>query len=99
MKLKDVEVGGRYHAKVSGTLAVVRVVEEKQIPPAYHQPNRQWWTVISAINEATGRRITVRSPQHLRPLPAKGCEFCRQPFNRTDGEFVCPYCGDGWPGV
>src|SRR5436853_515087 len=31
LKLKDIEVGGRYHARVSGTLAVVRVVELKQI--------------------------------------------------------------------
>ena len=74
MKLKDVEVGGRYHAKVSGSVAVVRVVELKQIPPAYHLPNGNWRTIIYAVNEATGRRITVRSPQRLRPLPAKGCE-------------------------
>jgi hypothetical protein len=70
--LKDIEVGGRYHARVSGTLAVVRVVLLKQIPPAYHLPNGNRRTVICAINEATGRRITVRSPQRLRPLPAKG---------------------------
>ncbi len=68
MKLKDVEVGGRYHAKVSGTLAVVRVVEVKQIPPISRLPNSTWRTVILAVNEATGRRITVRSPHRLRPL-------------------------------
>jgi len=43
-------------------LAVVRVVELKQIPPAYHLPNGNWRTLIYAVNEATGRRITVRSP-------------------------------------
>ena len=74
MKLKDVEVGGRYHAKVSGALAVVRIVELKQIPPAYHLPDGNWRTIIYAINEATGRRITVRSAQRLRPLPANSCE-------------------------
>jgi hypothetical protein len=74
LKLKDIEVGGSYHAKVSGTLVVVRVVEIKQIPPAYRQPNGNWRTIIYAVNEATGRRITVRSPQRLRPLPVKGCE-------------------------
>jgi len=40
----------------------VRVVELKQIPPAYHLPNGNWRTLIYAVNEATGRRITVRSP-------------------------------------
>jgi hypothetical protein len=77
LKLKDVQVGGRYHAKVSGNLAVVRVVELKQIPPAYHLPNGNWRTIIYAVNEATGRRITVRSPQRLRPLPAKGGDCWR----------------------
>ena len=54
MKLKDVEVGGRYHAKVSGTLAVVRVVEVEQIPPAYHLPNGNWRTLIYAVNRGNG---------------------------------------------
>ena len=36
---------------------------------------RTWRTSIVAVNEATGRRITVRSPQRLRPLPPKGCEL------------------------
>jgi len=71
LKLKDIEVGGRYHARVSGTLAVVRVVELKQIPPAYHLPKGNLRTVIYAVNEATGRRITVRSPQRLRPCPRR----------------------------
>jgi hypothetical protein len=74
VKLKDVQVGGRYCAKVSGAQAVVRVTELKQIPPAYHSPNGNWRTIIYAVNEATGRRITVRSPQRLRPLPAMDCE-------------------------
>jgi hypothetical protein len=65
-------------------------------PPAYHLSNGNWRTVIDAVNEATGRRITVRSPQRLRPLPAKECEFCRHAFNRGDGEFTCPYCGKRW---
>ena len=74
MKLKDVKVGGRYHAKVSGGLTVVRVVEIKQLSPAYHLPNGNWRTLINAVNESTGRRITVRSPQRLRALPAKSSE-------------------------
>jgi hypothetical protein len=74
VKLKDVQVGGRYYANVSGAQAIVAVTEMKQIPPAYHSPNGNWRTIIYAINEATARRITVRSPQRLRPLPETGCE-------------------------
>jgi hypothetical protein len=66
MKLKDIEVGGRYEAKVSGSVQVVRVVELKQIPPASWSTTGAWRTLIYAVNEATGRRITIRSPQRLR---------------------------------
>ena len=76
---------------------MVRVVKLKQISPAYHLPNGNWRTIFYPVNDATGRRITVRSPQRLRPLPANGCEFCRYPFNRDEGKFTCPYCGKRWP--
>ncbi len=95
MKLKDIEVGGRYRAKVSGRLVTVRVTEMKQIPAF---ASDRWKTIIYAVNERTGRQITIRSPQRLRPMPARGCEFCRQPFNRPDGQFTCPYCGHLWEG-
>jgi hypothetical protein len=71
MKLKDIEVGGRYEAKVSGRVQVVRVVELKQIPPASWSARDAWRTIIIAVNESTGRKITVRSPQRLRPLPVR----------------------------
>jgi hypothetical protein len=96
---KDIEVDGRYRSNVSGTLAVVRVVEVNQIRPAFRWPNCNWRTVIYSVNEATGRRITVRSPQRPRPLPAMACAFCRHAFNRADGELVCPYCGKRLPGA
>jgi len=63
MKLKDVEVGGRYVAKVSGKEQVVRVVELKDV--SAFQSDR-WKTIIYAVNERTGRHITIRSPQRLR---------------------------------
>jgi hypothetical protein len=66
MKLADVVVGGRYTAKVSGTLQVVRVVELKEIPPPSWSSRGAWRTVIYAVNEASGRKITIRSPQRLR---------------------------------
>jgi hypothetical protein len=67
MKLSDVAIGTRYVAKVSGRLQVVRVTELKEIEPASwssRQPRRR--TLIYAVNEATGRSLTIRSPQRLR---------------------------------
>lgn len=63
MKLKDVEVGGRSLAKVSGQRVTVRVVELKEVPAL---ASDRWKTIINAVNETTGRRITIRSPQRLR---------------------------------
>lgn len=92
MKLSEIQVGQRYAAKVSGRLQTVRVVEVKQVPPHSWSSRSVWRTLIIAVNEATRRRLTIRSPQRLRSLVPSGCEFCRQPFNRPAGEFICPYC-------
>jgi hypothetical protein len=66
VKLAEVQVGARYHAKVSGRLAVVRVVEIDEIPAPSWSRNGRSRTLIYAVNEATGKRITIRSPQRLR---------------------------------
>lgn len=67
MKLSEVEIGKRYVAKVSGSLQVVRVTELKEIPPASWSTGRtNWRTLIYAVNESTGRKLTIRSPQRLR---------------------------------
>jgi len=66
MKLADVVVGGRYRAKVSGGLCTVRVTELKEVPPASWSSRSAWRTLIYAVNEATGRKLTIRSPQRLR---------------------------------
>ena len=63
MKLSDVQVGGRYTAKVSGRIVTVRVVEIVAVE-ATRWSNAK--TRIEAVNEDTGRRITIRSPQRLR---------------------------------
>jgi hypothetical protein len=63
MKLKDVQVGGRYRAKVSGQLVTVRVVDLRE---TFAFRGGRSKTVIEAVNEATGRRITLRSAQRLR---------------------------------
>ena len=58
MKLKDIEVGGRYEAKVSGKRTVVRVVEIRQVPGRFNSGRST--TDIYAINERTGKRLTIR---------------------------------------
>ncbi len=63
MKLKDVEIGGRYLAKISGKLTTVRVVEIREASSYASGRSR---TIIEAVNESTGRRITLRSAQRLR---------------------------------
>jgi len=66
LKLNEIQIGGRYAAKVSGRVVPVRVTEIKQIPPASWSSRSAWRTLIIAVNEATGRQITIRSPQRLR---------------------------------
>ena len=96
MKLNDVQVGGRYTAKVSGRMVTVRVVEIVQLEATRHSNAK---TRIDAINEATGKRITIRSPQRLRACVDRGCEFCSQPVNRPAAGFTCPYCRKDWKGT
>jgi hypothetical protein len=96
LKLSEVEVGGRYTAKVSGRVVTVRVVEIVQVEATRFSRAR---TSIEAVNEATGRRISIRSPLRLRRAVDRGCEFCRQPFNRPADGFTCPYCHRAWKGT
>jgi len=65
MKMADVVVGGRYTAKVGGRLTTVRVVELRLVPPPPSSVRTSWRRVICAVNEATGRRATFRSPRQL----------------------------------
>ena len=95
MKLNEIQVGSRYTAKVSAKVQVVRVVEVRQAPANRWSKAK---TQIEAVNEATGRRITIRSPQRLRQRVDSGCEFCNKAFNRPAGSFTCPYCRRLWTG-
>ena len=54
MKKNEVKVGGRYAAKVSDKVVVVRIDAEN--------PHGGW----DATNEATGKRVRVKSAQRLR---------------------------------
>ena len=81
MKMQDVEVGGRYTAKVSGRIQVVRVVETKEIPPASWSARQEWRKLIYAVNEGTGKKITIRSAQRLRSRVDDGVQHeasCRR---------------------
>lgn len=62
MKIADVQVGGRYIAKVSGVLTTVRVLAMREMS-AFSGASR---SVIDVVNERTGRRITFRSAARLR---------------------------------
>ena len=95
MKLSDVQIGGRYTAKVSGRIVTVRVVEIVEVEATRWSRAR---TRIEAVNEATGRQISIRSPLRLRRCLDRGCEFCRQAFNRPAEGFTCPYCQQIWRG-
>lgn len=70
MKITDIQVGGRYVAKVSGVLTTVRVLALREAPPAWHGGSR-WRTRIDVINERTGRKTTFASAARLRrPAPS-----------------------------
>jgi hypothetical protein len=47
-------------------LQVVQVTELKEVPPASWSSRDKWRTVIYAVNESSGRKLTIRSPQRLR---------------------------------
>jgi hypothetical protein len=65
MKLKDVTIGGRYRARVSGAMTTVRVLDLRETSTF----GGRCRTTIVAVNETTGRQISIRSAQRLRPLP------------------------------
>lgn len=54
MKKRDVQIGVRYEAKVSGAVQTVRIRAESRFGG---------W---DAVNERTGRAVHVRSAQRLR---------------------------------
>ena len=67
MKIAEVQVDGRYIAKVSGVLTTVRVLGIREVPPAWHNDGRgKWRTRIDVVNERTGRKICIASAARLR---------------------------------
>jgi hypothetical protein len=81
MKLKDVVVGGRYLCKVSGRLVTVKVTAINSTE-GYSYTGTTFGnrvtvrarTSITAINEMTGREVSLRSAARLRSkAPARDC--------------------------
>lgn len=71
MKIAEVQIGGRYLAKVSGVLTTVRVLGLREVPPAWHRPgSNRWRTRIDVVNERTGRKTTFASAARLRRAAA-----------------------------
>ena len=58
MRKSEVHIGGRYVAKVSGNLTIIRLTSES--------PYGGW----NAVNERTGKEVRVRTAARLR-YPAK----------------------------
>ncbi|MBX3403815.1 MAG: hypothetical protein KF699_10435 [Phycisphaeraceae bacterium] len=72
MKIADVQVGGRYIAKVSGVLTTVRVLGIREVPPPWHgATSDRWRTRIDVVNERTGRKTTFSSAARLRRRAAE----------------------------
>lgn len=61
MKTRSIEVGGRYTAKVSGAMVVLRVRSIFTRCVGNRDVMR-----FECVNESTGRNIVVRSPQRFR---------------------------------
>ena len=79
-------------AKVSGRIVTVRVVEIVSVPATRWSSAK---TRIEAVSEATGRRITIRSPQRLRA--SSRVRILPAGINRPEAGFTCPYCQTAWP--
>lgn len=71
MKGNEILVGACYMAKVGGRVVPVRVLATVEKWEPKPKPNGRWLTHYRCRSEATGREITVRSPQRFRcPAPA-----------------------------
>ncbi|MCW5775752.1 MAG: hypothetical protein KIS87_04820 [Phycisphaeraceae bacterium] len=69
MKISDIDIGGRYVARVSGVLTVVRVT---RVYEAWSALDGRTCRYIDVVNERTGRRTTFRSAARLRRPAGKG---------------------------
>jgi hypothetical protein len=54
---------------------------------------------IQTVRPATPEEIELQDWHEEVLADEPGCEFCQQDFNRPDGTFKCPYCGQAWNAV
>ena len=66
MKLKDIQPGNLYIAKVSEQLEVVRI---KEVEGVFKYLTNKWTWRIVAINIATGQELQIKSSQLKRAVP------------------------------
>jgi len=66
MKAKEIQEGGRYVAKVSNRLTVVRVLKIEKKWNGLFGTTERVQTVYRVKNERTGRETTFRSPSKFR---------------------------------
>ncbi len=71
MKSSEIEVGGKYTAKVSGQIVTVRV---DQIKEHYQRSSERWVDHYECTNLNTSRRITIKSCQRFRAKVGSGKE-------------------------
>lgn len=67
MKTKDIVVGGKYIAKVSGRLTTVRVLNVREVT-TYSGASTRDRKCFDVVNMATGRKTTFRSAAKFRSI-------------------------------
>jgi hypothetical protein len=87
MKLNEIKVGGTYLCKVGGALTRVRVlrIESREL-----FGRRGTGLRIVCTNLKTGREITRRSPQALRPLPPDPTTYTEEMQRRAAEKQAAP---------
>lgn len=94
MKAAEIQVGGKYIAKVSGKLTTVRVDGVREC--GGFDRGR---LIYDVTNLATGRKTTFRSAAKFRSEVKESDTLIRRPFLIPSNESVGPYCtkGEGRP--
>jgi len=72
MKAKEIEVGGRYCARVGGILTILYVQSYRCWNRSADDKMYREWT---CINQATGRTVKVHSAQRFRRRIKTGVDF------------------------
>lgn len=95
MKKNQIVVGGRYTARVSGKLVVIRVTDIKEFDPHFN-PNSYRQAVTKTryygTNESTGRTVIFRSASRFRYSTSSLNSATEIEANRKAVESQLGYC-------